>query len=127
MLHAPGPRQNATADEIREAWRSVAFHYYPDDTGGDFAGISRTRPAYDFPREEGLPRKGPSGPSMPHRPQLKKCVIERATDEIKACSSLLDPEPTMSNLSSDGTDQIAKPAGASPDHVPDPIGCFGCD
>lgn len=126
-LQVLGLSQNANADEIREAWRSVAFHDHPDHTGGDYAGFSQAKAAYDFLRKEGLTQRGPCGAAMPRRPRLKKRVIELAADQIEACRDLLNPERSLSDMSSGGGRDSASTEGASSDHVPDAIGCFGRD
>lgn len=124
-LQVLGLSQNANADEIREAWRRVAFHDHPDHTGGDYAGFSQAKAAYDFLRKEGLTQRGTCGASMPRRPRLKKRVIELGADEIEACRDLLNPERSLSDMSSDRDSATTK--AASSDHVPDAIGCFGRD
>ncbi len=126
-LQVLGLSQNASANEIRDAWRSVAFHDHPDHTGGDYAEFSRAKAAYDFLRNEGLTCRGPSDASMPRRPRLKKRVIELAMDEIEACRDLLNPERALSDLSDNETNEVTKPKVDLSDHVPEAIGCFGRD
>ncbi|WP_299944214.1 J domain-containing protein [uncultured Ruegeria sp.] len=126
-LQVLGLPLNANANEIREAWRNVAFHDHPDHTDGDYSGFSQAKTAYDFLRREGMTRKGVSNSSMPRRPRLKKRVIELATDEIKACRELLSPEGMLSDMSASDRAATCDGTDTSSDHVPDAIGCFGRD
>ncbi len=126
-LQVLGLPPNANANEIREAWRKIAFHDHPDHTDGDYSGFSDAKSAYDFLRKEGMTRKNGVDSSTPRRPRLKKRVIELAADEIKACHDLLKPERALKDLSELGEPDAAKSARESSDHVPDAIGCFGRD
>ncbi len=126
-LQVLGLPQSATADEIREAWRNVAFHDHPDHTGGDYAGFSQAKAAYDLLRKEGLTRRGSTGSSTPRRPRLRKRVIELTVDDLETCRNLLNPDRALSDLSASTEGSAERSAGAASDHVPDAIGCFGRD
>ncbi len=126
-LHVLGLPQNASADEIREAWRSIAFQAHPDHTGGDYSGFARAKTAYDFLRKEGLTQKASSASPVPRRTRLRKRVIDLGADEIEACRDLLNPNRALSDLSEHGETQTDHSSGGSSDHVPEAIGCFGRD
>ncbi|EEE37955.1 DnaJ domain protein [Rhodobacteraceae bacterium KLH11] len=126
-LQVLGLPPNANADEIRDAWRSVAFHDHPDHTDGDYSGFSQAKAAYDYLRKEGLTRKGSSPSSAPRRPRLRKRVIELAAEEIEACRELLNPERALTDLSASADASTSGIEDISSDHVPDAIGCFGRD
>lgn len=122
-LRVLGLSQNAGADEIRAAWRNIAFHDHPDHTDGDHSGFARAKAAYDLLRKEGLTRKGPA---QPRRPRLRKRVIDLAAADIEACRELLNPERALSDLSDADGNGAGRPSAES-DHVPEAIGCFGRD
>ncbi|MDA7964754.1 DnaJ domain-containing protein [Ruegeria sp.] len=127
-LEALGLSQGASADEIREAWRTVAFHAHPDHTGGDYSGFAQAKSAYDFLRKEGLTAQNRSGPAVPRRPQLRKRVVELTRADLDACRDLLSPDPALPDMSDRGeTDQAGKRDDTPADHIPDAIGCFGRD
>ncbi|UWR05044.1 J domain-containing protein [Ruegeria conchae] len=118
---------HANANDIRDAWRNIAFHDHPDHTDGDHSVFSKAKSAYDFLRSEGLTRKGVTSSSTPRRPRLKKRVIELDADEIKACRDLLNPEYVLSDMSAIDHAATSDDQDQSSDHVPDAIGCFGRD
>ncbi|SDW68463.1 hypothetical protein SAMN05444358_1011498 [Ruegeria halocynthiae] len=126
-LQVLGLLPGAKANEIREAWRKVAFHDHPDHTGGDYSGFSQAKAAYDFLRREGMTRTGSSDTSVPRRPRLKKRIIELAAEEIKACHDLLNPGRTLADFSNPERSGPTDGADTASDHVPDAIGCFGRD
>ena len=90
-----GLSPSASSDEIREAWRNIAFRAHPDHMPGDCEDFSRAKTAYDFLRKQGLGAKGASGPQMPKRPRLKKRVIELPPEDISACKSILNPTQAL--------------------------------
>ncbi|KIC41557.1 molecular chaperone DnaJ [Ruegeria sp. ANG-R] len=126
-LQVLGLPPGANANEIREAWRNVAFHDHPDHTDGDYSGFSQAKAAYDFLRREGMTCKGSSDSSVPRRPRLKKRVIELAAEEIKACRDLLSSDRALSDFSEPDGPGATEVKIASSDHIPDAIGCFGRD
>lgn len=122
-LQVLGLSQNATARDIRNAWRDIAFHAHPDHTGGDYSGFAKAKTAYDFLRKEGM-TKEPDGPAMPRRPQLKKRLIDLGASEIELCRNILRPDQALCHLSEDQAD-LAVDEDTASDHVPEAIGCFG--
>lgn len=127
-LDALGLSSNATAADIRDAWRDVAFHAHPDHHNGDCANFSRAKAAYDFLRDQGLAGKNSVGPAKPRRPKLRKRVMEVSDEDQENCRILLNPDPALSDLSDrdEGMDSRQK-SDMSADHVPDAVGCFGRD
>ncbi len=126
-LRALGLTLDASAAEIRAAWRDIAFHAHPDHTSGDYSGFSKAKTAYDFLRKEGLTAKDPDAPAMPRRPRLKRRLIDLGDDEIEACRNLLNPDRVLADMS-DADETSCTGSGIAPsDHVPDAIGCFGRD
>lgn len=116
---------NAGSNDIRDAWRHIAFHAHPDHTGGDCANFARAKAAYDYLRNEGLTAKGApdAAPGMPRRPRLKKRVVDLPQEDIATCKAMLKPDcalPHMTDASGDlpGADRDS-------DHVPDAIGLYG--
>ena len=90
---------SASSNEIREAWRQIAFHSHPDHRDGDSSGFSRAKAAYDFLRNEGLTKRGggKAGQAQPRRPRLKKRIIELPQEDIAACKAMLSPEEVLSH------------------------------
>ncbi|CUJ85187.1 chaperone protein DnaJ [Ruegeria denitrificans] len=119
-LEALGLDQNAGSDDIRDAWRHIAFHAHPDHRNGDCTQFARAKEAYDFLRREGLTTKGRST-TGPRRPKLRKRVIELESADIDACRVLLN---TALTHSSDGEKPNEKNA-IEADHVPDAVGFYG--
>ncbi len=126
-LHALGLTLDASAADIRAAWRDIAFHAHPDHTDGDYSGFSKAKTAYDFLRQEGLTKKDPDAPTMPRRPRLKRRLIDLEDDEIEACKDLLNPDRALAHMSDKGEMSSSCSGIAPSDHVPDAIGCFGRD
>ncbi len=126
-LAALGLDACAGSDDIREAWRHIAFHDHPDHTGGDCADFARAKAAYDFLRKEGLVAKGAAGTDarMPRRPRLKKRVIEFPQDAIATCKDRLNPDRALSDMTRPQGSDPSTSDGAASDHVPDAVGFFG--
>ena len=118
-----GLAPSAGADDIRDAWRQIAFQAHPDHRNGDCTNFSRAKAAYDFLRKEGLTVKGPAGSvaRMPRRPRLKKRVIELAQEDIATCKAMLSPDRALSHETS--VNEVS--SGDGSDHVPDAVGFFG--
>lgn len=123
-LHVLGLDQTATASDIRNAWRDIAFHAHPDHTGGDCNQFAQAKSAYDYLRKNGLAGKG-AGPAQPRRPKLRKRIIELDEKDISACLKLLDPSRALS-FGETSTEDCPLSARNS-DHVPEAIGCYGRD
>ncbi|MCA0929094.1 DnaJ domain-containing protein [Ruegeria profundi] len=121
-LGALGLDQTAGSDDIRDAWRHIAFHAHPDHKNGDCTHFARAKEAYDFLRREGLTTKGPTT-GKPRRPKLRKRVIELESADIDACRVLLN---TALAHSSDQSD-VASPKQneTDSDHVPEAVGFYG--
>ena len=120
-LHALGLDQNASSDDIRSAWRDIAFHGHPDQAEGDSSGFTRANDAYDFLRKEGLAGKG-VGSGKPRRPKLRRRILTLETADINACRALLN------NALPDRSDEVETPDSelmCKSDHVPDAVGFFG--
>ena len=117
---ALGLDQSAGTDEIRDAWRRIAFHAHPDHTDGDCTSFTRAKEAYDFLRREGLAPRGQDA-GKPKRPKLRKRVIELDSKDIDACRALLN---TALPNNSDGCDADAQDL-TDADHIPDAVGFFG--
>ncbi|WP_299799575.1 J domain-containing protein [uncultured Ruegeria sp.] len=122
-----GLAANASPDDIRNAWRQIAFHAHPDHTGGDCADFSRAKVAYDFLRNQGLTVKGAanSAARRPRRPRLKKRMIELAQQDITSCRALLNPEQALSHDSGLRETVPDREHFKASDHVPEAIGCYG--
>ncbi|WP_170331856.1 J domain-containing protein [Ruegeria arenilitoris] len=121
-LAALGLDQTAESDDIRDAWRHIAFRAHPDHRNGDCAHFTRAKEAYDFLRSEGLTVKG-RATGTPRRPQLRKRVIELESTDIDACRMLLN---TALTHSPDGDDTSADPHfTAEADHIPEAVGFYG--
>lgn len=120
-----GLSPSASSDEIREAWRNIAFRAHPDHMPGDCEDFSRAKTAYDFLRKQGLGAKGASGPQMPKRPRLKKRVIELPSEDIAACKSMLNPTQALPHMAGSPSPRDADVEPAASDHVPDAVGCYG--
>ncbi|WP_420584646.1 DnaJ domain-containing protein [Ruegeria sp.] len=120
-LNALGLDQNAGSDDIRDAWRHIAFHAHPDHKNGDCTNFSRAKEAYDFLRSEGLTTKG-RVPGKPRRPKLRKRVVELETADIDACRVLLN---TALAHSVDGADDAEAAQVVEADHVPEAVGFHG--
>ncbi|NVO54441.1 J domain-containing protein [Rhodobacteraceae bacterium B1Z28] len=122
-----GLDQCAGSDDIRDAWRRIAFHAHPDHTGGECANFSRAKMAYDFLRKEGLTAKGPthSGQRMPRRPRVKKRIIELPQEDIATCKAMLNPDRALPHMPVTGDTQSDTAPCSTSDHVPDAVGCYG--
>ncbi|WP_254441148.1 DnaJ domain-containing protein [Ruegeria atlantica] len=119
-LEALGLDQNAGSDDIRDAWRHIAFHAHPDHRNGDCTHFARAKEAYDFLRHEGLTVKG-RATGMPRRPKLRKRVIELESADIDACRVLLN---TALAHSPDGANPVSQ-TSIEADHVPEAVGFYG--
>ncbi|WP_170409659.1 J domain-containing protein [Ruegeria atlantica] len=120
-LYALGLDQNASSDDIRSAWRNIAFHGHPDQAQGDSSGFTRAKDAYDFLRKEGLAGKG-AGSGKPRRPKLRRRILALESSDINACRALLNT--ALPNRS----DEVEVPESellCKSDHVPDAVGFFG--
>jgi hypothetical protein len=120
-LYALGLNQSATSDEIRNAWRNIAFHGHPDQAEGDSSGFTRAKEAYDLLRKEGLAGKG-TGLRKPLRPKLRRRVVTLEAADINACRALLN------TALPDRSEEIETPESelaCKSDHVPDAVGFFG--
>ncbi|MCG7519345.1 J domain-containing protein [Ruegeria sp. Ofav3-42] len=120
-LFALGLDQSASSDDIRNAWRNIAFHGHPDQADGDCSGFARAKEAYDLLRKEGLTGKG-AGAGKPRRPKLRRRVITLEATDIDACRALLNKAlPDRSDETEPSNpDQLCKS-----DHIPDAVGFFG--
>lgn len=117
---------NAAPDDIRDAWRRIAFHAHPDHTGGDSANFARAKAAYDYLRKEGLTVKGANnGPSQPRRPRLRRRIIELEPEAIANCVAMLDPGRALPSAESHSAADPDAATLAESDHVPDAVGCYG--
>jgi len=122
-LAALGLAPCATADDIRDAWRQIAFHAHPDHTSGDSGSFARAKAAYDLLRDAGLTVKGAAGSAtrMPKRPRLKKRVVDLSKDDIATCKALLGPDRIAHDTPRHNTED-GKPAS---DHIPEAVGFHG--
>lgn len=120
-LEVLGLDQNAGSDEIRDAWRHIAFHAHPDHTQGDCTSFARAKEAYDLLRRDGMTAKGQTG--KPRRPKLRKRVIELETSDIDACRVLLNT--ALSHNPEGATADTEDQNMAEADHIPDAVGFFG--
>lgn len=128
-LRVLGLSQDASANDIRDAWRNIAFQAHPDHTGGDYGGFSRAKTAYDFLRKEGFATRRKVDDTAPRRPRLKRRLIDLKSAEIEACKGLLNPDPAL-EYAPDGaqkTQGAGKKPSAASDHIPDAVGCYGRD
>ena len=111
---------DADSEDIRDAWRRIAFHAHPDHTGGDSTNFARAKAAYDYLRKKGYTAKeADTGPRKPKRPRLRKRIIELAPEDIATCQAMLDPGRALPHMSQrDESNYVAS------DHVPDAVGCL---
>jgi len=121
-LRALGLDHTARSDDIRDAWRNIAFHAHPDHTDGDCTHFARAKEAYDYLRSEGLAAKGPA-PGKPKRPKLRKRMIDLDISDIDACRVLLHTALAHCPDDPDTADD-SKPL-ADADHIPDAVGFYG--
>ena len=121
-LTALGLGQNASADDIRKAWRDIAFHAHPDCTKGDTADFARAKEAYDLLRKEGLAGKS-ARTGQPKRPTLRKRLISLKETDIDACRALLNKALEHAPDASAPTPEADQLAAS--DHIPQAVGCFG--
>ncbi len=119
-LSALGLDHSAGSDDIRDAWRHIAFHAHPDHTDGDCTSFARAKEAYDLLRREGLTAKGPAS-GKPRRPKLRKRVIELDSTDVDACRMLLNTALTHDQ---DGQEMNMQDL-ANADHIPDAVGFHG--
>lgn len=127
-LQQLGLDQTASSDDIRHAWRRIAFHDHPDHTDRDCSDFTRAKAAYDLLRKEGLATKGPAGSAdnQPRRPKIRKRVIELGSGEIDACRAMLNTALSRPIDTGEDTDrQDCDRQSVASDHVPDAVGCFG--
>jgi len=121
-LRALGLDQSAGSDDIRGAWRHIAFHAHPDHTDGDCTSFARAKEAYDFLRQEGLTPKGDAA-GKPRRPKLRKRVVELESADIDACRVLLNS--ALPHNPEDGNTSSDPQSLADADHIPDAVGFYG--
>ncbi len=99
-------------DEIRAAWKRVAFRTHPDRNGGALDAFATARAAYDLLLADGpatVPGPAPVrptrvSPARAERPQAPR-VVEFSADVVTRCQATLDCEP--------GAER-----GATADHLP---------
>lgn len=117
----------ASSEDIREAWRRIAFQAHPDHTPGDCGDFSRAKAAYDYLRQEGLSVRGAagSGPQVPKRVRIRKRVIELPPEDIATCKEMLGPARVLTHMTDGDAAPNKAAASAASDHVPDAIGCCG--
>ncbi len=124
-FHVLGLDQNAGSEDIRKAWRSIAFHAHPDCSDADSSNFARAKDAYDLLRKEGLAGKSACA-GKPKRPKLRKRVITLKDTDIDACRALLNKVlECVSDASDEGQPTPENDHMAASDHVPEAIGCFG--
>ncbi|MGI9369200.1 MAG: DnaJ domain-containing protein, partial [Ruegeria sp.] len=82
-----GLAQRAGSDEVRAAWRSIAFRAHPDQQNGDSSEFTRAKKAYDFLRAEGLAGKDydDEASATPRRPTVQSRVTNLNDDDTSAC------------------------------------------
>ncbi|WP_037308372.1 DnaJ domain-containing protein [Ruegeria halocynthiae] len=117
-----GLDQSAGSDDIRDAWRHIAFHAHPDHTTSDCSSFARAKEAYDLLRREGLAGKGAT-PGKIRRPKVRKRVVDLDHTDIDACRILLN------KALSHNPEGVAPSSDAQTvtdsDHVPDAVGFYG--
>ncbi|WP_282021502.1 J domain-containing protein [Ruegeria faecimaris] len=123
-----GLAQSASSDDIREAWRDIAFEAHPDKNGGDGAALANAKAAYDLLRSEGLAGKGLAGSAAgkPRRPRLRKRVIQLETQDIDACRAMLNTAlPHLQDSPDTPADSQDADRLQDADHIPDAVGLHG--
>lgn len=126
-LAALGLDPQANSDDIRDAWRKIAFRAHPDHKSkNDTFDFARAKAAYDYLRAEGYTVRGAanSDSRMPRRPRVRKRLIELPQEDIATCRALLDPDRAIEHSARPAND-TSEPSHSCSDHVPDAIGCFG--
>lgn len=140
-LEVLGVSHHANQDEIRTAWRRLAFESHPDRNDGAHVDFERVRAAYDFLQggpvpvavpdkpvaTEDAPAPAPSRPKVP-RPSLTKRVEDLGEEIQDACQSVLKEDERIaagmaaanSAAADDAPQTVEAEARARPfkDHVP---------
>lgn len=88
-LRALGLRPRASAGDVREAFRRLAFETHPDRKKGHEDEFARIREAYELLREG-----DPANATAPVRPSLEARVTEVSETMRTACRALLDEAAT---------------------------------
>ncbi len=97
-LSVLGVSHHADGEEIRAAWRKLAFESHPDKNGGKAADFERIRAAYEFLQTGTLPVKEPEAPAASEvrpkrpdipRPKLTKRVEDLEQDVVAECRAAL--------------------------------------
>ncbi len=94
-----GVSENATPDEIRAAWRKLAFSLHPDRNDGEGDALAEVNAAYEYLRNDNpataRPRPGPMqrAAGYQRRPAVVTRIVELTPSEATACHGSLDAEP----------------------------------
>lgn len=108
-LRALGLRPRASAEDVRSAFRRLAFETHPDRCKGHENEFSRIREAYEMLKNGDMPNA-----AAPARPALEARVVEISEETRAACRALLD----------EGAPALRAPSGRGEgaadarDHVP---------
>lgn len=120
------------ADEIRAAWKRIAFRTHPDRNGGALDAFARARAAYDLLWSE-LPEEARGGAgseagtgtrpqrrtAMGRRPRVAARVTEFSAEVIAHCRDVLREERGEADAGSARAGTAAPPhATATLDHLP---------
>jgi len=127
-LEMLGLDSRASSNDIRDAWRDIAFRAHPDHAGSDHAEFARAKAAYDFLRDEGLTTHGDDARlAQPRRPRLRSRVLELSEEEIADCQAMLYAGlPITNNAETQNLSDAETAACDTPsDHVPNAIGRYG--
>ncbi|MEM9975561.1 MAG: DnaJ domain-containing protein [Pseudomonadota bacterium] len=98
-LETLGLSEGASANDIRGAWRALAFSLHPDRNDGDGDALAEVNAAYEFLRNENpatarprpAPTQRPAG--YQRRPAVVTRIVDLSDDEATACHGSLKDEP----------------------------------
>ena len=143
-LEVLGVSHYADQEEIRAAWRKLAFESHPDRNEGNHIDFERVRAAYDFLQEGPKPQTAPE-PKKPDAPPPSRMSVPRPTltkrvddldDHVRgACRDLLKSDARVTSgmtaanddpsVSAPGSDDNAVKSKSAKDHVPDAVSRLG--
>lgn len=139
-LQALGVGAHAGPDEIRDAWRRIAFERHPDHCGEGHESFARAKAAYDLLKKDHRYSKSPPGellrsrgrtkatPTVPAaRPSVASRISLFGSEDLAECHALLQRQTDLGTAIGacdvqDLSDGAAKgEAMATTDHVPQSV------
>lgn len=132
-----GVDKNADTEEIRQAWRRIAFEAHPDHGASDTIGFSRAKAAYDLlraeTREAGLQAMRRAATAAVRRPAIRTRIVDLTEEERLACAALLSESANSAETAAFEDAIAVRDADVIPtsmsidtrDHVPGAVSCRG--